>query len=82
MIKDVQIDPTTDEVLHADLIQIAMDKAIRVQVPIELMGEAYGVKTEGGFIDFMTREVRSSACRRPIPERLAVDVTGSTSTSR
>ena len=57
MIKDVQIDPITDEVLHADLIQIAMDKAIRVAVPIELVGEAVGVKTEGGFIDFMTREL-------------------------
>lgn len=75
MIKDVQIDPTTDEVLHADLIQIAMDKIIRVQVPIELTGEAYGVKTEGGFIDFMTRELTVECLPAQIPESLTVDVT-------
>jgi large subunit ribosomal protein L25 len=76
MIKDVQIDPTTDEVLHADLILIAMDKIIRVPVPIELVGEAYGVKTEGGFIDFMTRDLIIECLPARIPERFAVDVTG------
>jgi large subunit ribosomal protein L25 len=75
MIKDVQIDPTTDEVLHADLIQIAMDKVIRVQVPIELLGEAVGVKTEGGFIDFMTRELAIECLPARIPESFTVDVT-------
>jgi large subunit ribosomal protein L25 len=75
MIKDVQIDPITDEVLHADLIQIAMDKIIRVQVPIELVGEAFGVKNEGGFIDFMTRELAIECLPARIPESFAVDVT-------
>lgn len=76
MIKAVQIDPTTDEILHADLIRIAMDKAIRVMVPIEVTGEAYGVKTEGGFVDFMTREVEVECLPAAIPERLTVDITG------
>jgi large subunit ribosomal protein L25 len=74
MIKDVQIDPISDEVLHADLIQIAMDKAIRVSVPVELVGEAVGVKTEGGFIDFMTRELFIECLPALIPEHFAVDV--------
>jgi large subunit ribosomal protein L25 len=74
MIKDIQVDPTTDELLHADLIQIDMNKAIRVDVPIELVGEAVGVKTEGGFIDFMTRELEVECLPARIPERLAVDV--------
>ncbi len=75
MIKAVQIDPTTDEILHADLIRIAMDKAIRVMVPLEVTGEAYGVKTEGGFVDFMTREVEVECLPAAIPERLIVDIT-------
>jgi large subunit ribosomal protein L25 len=75
MIKDVQIDPTTDEILHADLIQIAMDKIIRVMVPLEVTGEAYGVKTEGGFVDFMTREIEVECLPALIPERLVVDIT-------
>jgi large subunit ribosomal protein L25 len=74
MIKDVQIDPLTDQLIHADLIQIDMKKAVRVEVPIELLGEAVGVKTEGGFIDFMTRELMIECLPAQIPERLTVDV--------
>jgi large subunit ribosomal protein L25 len=76
MIKAVQIDPTTDELLHADLIRIAMDKAIRVMVPVEVTGEAFGVKTEGGFVDFMTREIEVECLPAAIPERLAIDISG------
>jgi large subunit ribosomal protein L25 len=75
MIKAVQIDPTTDEILHADLIRIAMDKILRVMVPLEVTGDAYGVKTEGGFVDFMTREIEVECLPALIPERLVVDIT-------
>jgi large subunit ribosomal protein L25 len=76
MIKDVQIDPLSDRLLHADLIQIDMNKVVRVEVPIELLGDAVGVKTEGGFIDFMTRELMIECLPALIPERLTVDVSG------
>lgn len=76
MIKALQIDATSDELLHADLILIAMDKAIRVSVPIELLGEAVGVKTEGGFVDFMTREVEIECLPADIPERISADISG------
>jgi len=76
MIKDVQINPLTDQLIHADLIQIDMNKAVRVEVPIELVGEAVGVKTEGGFIDFMTRELMVECLPAMIPEHLTVDVSG------
>jgi large subunit ribosomal protein L25 len=76
MIKDLQVDPTSDELLHADLIQIAMDKLIRVNIPVELVGEAVGVKTEGGFIDFMTRELAVECLPAMIPDHLTVDVSG------
>ena len=76
MIKDLQINATSDELIHADLILIAMDKAIRVSVPIELFGEAVGVKTEGGFVDFMTREVEIECLPADIPERISVDISG------
>ena len=74
MFKEVQIEPTTDELLHADLIQIAMDKAIRVAVPFVLLGEPVGVKTEGGFVDFMTREVEIECLPEDIPEHIPVDI--------
>jgi len=74
MIKALQLDSTTDELLHADLIKIVMDKEIRVQVPIELVGEAIGVKSEGGFVDFMAREVEIECLPGNIPDHLTIDI--------
>jgi large subunit ribosomal protein L25 len=74
MIKDIQIKPSSDEIIHADLILISMDKPIRVDVPIQLQGEPVGVKTEGGFVDFMTREVDIECLPRNIPDHIKIDI--------
>jgi len=74
MIKEIQQDPVTEEILHADLVQIAMDKTIRVSVPIILGGEPVGVKAEGGFVDFITREVEVECMPRNIPDNIEVDI--------
>jgi len=74
MIKDLQVDPSTDELLHADLIRISMDKPVRVTIPVVHRGEPAGVKTEGGFIDFVTREVEVECLPRDIPESLSIDI--------
>ena len=74
MIKDLQVDPATDELLHADLIRISMDKPVRVTVPVVHRGEPVGVKTEGGFIDFVTREVEVECLPRDIPENIGIDI--------
>ncbi|HEK85503.1 MAG TPA: 50S ribosomal protein L25 [Candidatus Aminicenantes bacterium] len=74
MIKEVQINPINDELLHADLIQISMDKPVRVSVPVELTGEAIGVKTEGGIVDFLLRELSIECLPRDIPEAIKVDI--------
>lgn len=76
MIKDLQWDPVSDKMLHADFIQIAMDKMIRIQVPVVLIGEAVGVKNEGGFVDFVTREVELECLPKDIPESIEVDISG------
>jgi large subunit ribosomal protein L25 len=53
-----------------------MDKPIRVNVPLELSGDPIGVKTEGGFVDFMTREVEVECLPKDIPEQIVVDISG------
>ena len=57
MIRELQTDSITGEMIHIDFQRILMDQKVRVMVPIELHGEAVGVKTEGGLVDFVTREV-------------------------
>jgi large subunit ribosomal protein L25 len=74
MIKELQQDVVSDEILHVDLIQIALDKKIRVTVPLVLVGDAVGVKTEGGFVDFMTRELEIECLPKDIPEHIDVDI--------
>jgi len=74
MIKEFQKDPVTDRLVHVDLIPIAMDKAIRVSIPVLLVGEAVGVKAEGGFVDFMTREIDVECLPQKIPENIEVDI--------
>jgi large subunit ribosomal protein L25 len=74
MIKEIQADPVTEEILHTDFVQIAMDKAVQVSVPIVLQGEAIGVKAEGGFVDVITREVDVECLPSDIPESVVLDI--------
>ncbi len=76
MIKDYHHDTVSDEILHVDLIRIAMDKEIRVNVPVDLVGTAVGVKAEGGFVDFVTREVEIECLPGAIPESFEIDISG------
>ncbi len=57
MIVDWQYEPIKGSLLHIDLKRIALDKVLRVSVPIFLVGEAAGVKQEGGIMEQMLREV-------------------------
>lgn len=74
MIKELQVNPVSDQLLHVDLIQIAMDKMIRVDVPVVLVGESIGVKLEGGFVDFSSREIEVECLPKDIPEHIEVDI--------
>jgi large subunit ribosomal protein L25 len=75
MLKEFQIDPVTQRLIHADFYQLAMDKAITVTVPIRVVGESKGVKQQGGMLDFVTREIEIECLPTQIPEHIDVDVT-------
>ena len=57
MIRDLQVDPVSRKIIHVDFQRIVLTEKIRVQVPIEITGLAYGVKNEGAILDFVTRQV-------------------------
>jgi large subunit ribosomal protein L25 len=75
LIKEFQLEPISHRLLHADFYEVAMDETLEVDVPLEVVGEAYGVKTEGGLIDIVHREIRVECLPADIPEHLTVDVT-------
>ena len=74
MVKEYQLDPVTHQLLHADFYQLAMDRAITVTVPVVLKGEPRGVKTQGGLLDFVTREIQVQCLPTDIPEHIDLDV--------
>ena len=74
MIVDWQNEPIKGHLLHIDLKRIAMDKAMRVSVPIQLVGIPVGVKTQGGILEHVLREVEIECLPGDIPSHLDVDV--------
>ena len=75
MIVDWQREPIKDLLIHIDLKRIAMDKALRVSVRVKLMGVPVGVKTAGGILDQVLREVEIECLPSDIPNHIDVDVT-------
>jgi len=75
LVKEYQVHPVEAALLHADFYRVAMDKVLRVTVPVHLTGEAKGVKAEGGVVDFVHREVVLECLPGDIPEHITVDIT-------
>ena len=74
LVKEFQLDPISNELLHVDFYRLALDKAITVTVPITLNGEPAGVKQQGGLLDFVHRDVQVECMPTEIPEHIEVDV--------
>jgi large subunit ribosomal protein L25 len=74
MIVDWQYEPIKGKLLHIDLKRIAMDKVLKVSVPIFLKGEAAGVKQEGGILEQILREVEVECLPADIPSHIDADV--------
>jgi large subunit ribosomal protein L25 len=74
MIVDWQNEPIKGALLHIDLKRIAMDKMMRVSVPIQLVGVPTGVKNQGGILEHVLREVEIECLPNDIPSHLDVDV--------
>jgi large subunit ribosomal protein L25 len=75
LVKEYQLDPVTHKLLHADFYRVAMDRVLRVTVPVHLTGEAKGVKGQGGVLDFVNRDVAIECLPADIPEHLTLDIT-------
>lgn len=75
LVKAYQLEPVGHTLLHADFYKVAMDKAIRVTVPVHLAGEAKGVKAQGGVVDFVNREIEIECLPADIPEHINADIT-------
>lgn len=73
LLRDYQLDPVSGDILHADLFEVLMDKAIRVKVPVSVVGgQPAGVK-EGGILQHNWREIHVECLPSALPDSIPVD---------
>ena len=77
IVKDQQLHPVREEVMHIDLLEVRLDEKIQTTVAVHVEGgeEAPGVK-EGGVLEHVTHQLNIEALPTAIPDYIAVDVSG------
>jgi large subunit ribosomal protein L25 len=74
LLSDWQVEPIHGGLLHVDMFRISADTRLKLNVPVQLTGEAYGVKTEGGVLEFILREVEIECLPDDIPDHITVNI--------
>ncbi|MCX8092962.1 MAG: 50S ribosomal protein L25 [Candidatus Goldbacteria bacterium] len=74
VIKEVQRDPRTDEIIHADFHQISENEKSVFKVPVFAKGVAEGVKM-GGILEHSLREISLRCLPKDLPPKIEVDIT-------
>ncbi|UPT73531.1 MAG: 50S ribosomal protein L25 [Elusimicrobiota bacterium] len=74
IVKELQRHPVTDRPVHADFQRISLTKKIEAKVPLNLVGESIGVKTNGGMLSIDMRELRIKALPTAIPQHIDVEI--------
>ena len=74
IIKEVQTDPVKQYLVHVDIMGVRLEEKITVSVPVSIVGEAIGVREQGGILHQYLRELEISCLPLDIPEYIDVDV--------
>ncbi len=78
LIRHVQRDPRSGKVVHVDFFRVSMYERLNVKVPLRFVGEAPGVKIEGGVLLHLLDALEIECLANDIPEYLEVDVSSLT----
>ena len=74
ILRDLQLDPVSEDLVHVDLQEVNMDKPIQVTVALHHVGEPIGVRDTQGILEMVLREVQVSCLPANIPEDIKADV--------
>ncbi len=75
LLKELQRHPVNDQIRHIDFYEVAMDQPVQVEVAIEPVGEAKGVKISKGVMELIQREITIECLPLEIPNEIKVDIT-------
>ena len=73
LVRDMQIDPVTREIVHLDIQEVTAGQSLDVEIPVVTLGDAPGIK-EGGMIDTGIRELQIRCMPKNLPDVIEVDV--------
>jgi large subunit ribosomal protein L25 len=73
-IQEIQRDPITDKFRHVDLQEVKANEKLDINVPISIIGEAYGVKTQGGVLETSAHTLRVRCLPKDLPPVIVIDV--------
>lgn len=76
LVREIQVHPYRNELLHVDFFQIQKGVRLEVEIPIHLNGIPEGVKHSGGVLQQVIHEMPVMVLPSKIPESIEVDVTG------
>jgi len=72
-VKDLQHDPLSGRILHADFLAVQSDSEITAQIPVELLGDPVGVKL-GGQLEQLLYTIEIKCLPKDLPETIKGDV--------
>jgi large subunit ribosomal protein L25 len=75
LVREVQTDPVSRRIVHADLQRVSADEAIVARLPIVTVGVAEGVRSMGAVMDVILHDIEIEGPADQIPEHLEIDVT-------
>jgi large subunit ribosomal protein L25 len=75
IVADEQYDPIKGHLMHIDLRRIDLTRKLKLSVPVHVIGEAKGVKQQGGVLDVVTRSIEIECVPDDIPNQFDIDVT-------
>src|SRR5436190_2740145 len=74
LVQEVQHHALSGKVLHVDFHEVAEDEKVTIMVPVDTVGEAIGVKTEGGVLEHVLFKIKARGLPKDLPEQIMVDV--------
>ena len=76
LIRDMQRHPVRAEIMHIDFLELHEGEKITLDVPLHLVGMPTGVRTGGGTLEQIIREIQLAVLPKNIPENIEIDVSG------
>ena len=74
LIRGVQTNPVTDNILHVDFYQVKLTEKVKVAVPVEIIGESKAVEQKLGILLQPLSEIEVEALPADLPESVKVDI--------